>query len=119
MSAKDTNRAAHTPGPWSIPHFAQPEVNCECGYVLTEQFFGAVCTVHCSGDGNDWQKNGDNPKFAEACANARLIAAAPELLAALERILQLNDQMPLEHPSRLSHGEENQARAAIKKARGE
>ena len=81
----------HTPGPWSVPHFAQPDVNCECGYVLTGGMMGAVCTVHCSGDGDDWQKNGDNPKFAEAVANAYLIATAPELLAvAREAITAIN-----------------------------
>lgn len=76
--------AAHTPGPWSVPHMARPDVNCECGYVLTENLMGAVCTVHASGEGEDWQSHGDNPRFEEACANARLIAAAPDLFAALK-----------------------------------
>lgn len=74
----------HTPGEWSLPHFAKPEVNCECGYVLTDGHMGAVCTVHASGDG-DWQKTGDNPKFAEAVANAYLIHAAPSLLSIAKR----------------------------------
>ncbi len=51
-------------------------------------------------------------------ANAALIAAAPDLLEALTRIVHLNDEMPEEHPARLSHGEYMQACAAIKKARG-
>jgi hypothetical protein len=76
--------AQHTPGPWSLPHFAEPGVNCECGYVLTDYLMGAVCTVHASGEGDDWANGEDNPKFAQAVANARLIAAAPELLAALK-----------------------------------
>ena len=62
-----------------MPHFAEPEVNCHCGYVLCDHMMGAVATVHCSGEGDDWQSHGDNPKFEEACANARLIALAPEL----------------------------------------
>jgi hypothetical protein len=68
----------HTPGPWSVPHFAEPDTNCECGYVLSGGQMGAIATVHCSGEGDDWKTHGDNPKFAEACANARLIAAAPD-----------------------------------------
>ena len=81
----------HTPGPWSVPHFAKPDVNCACGYVLTEAHMGAVCTVHASGEGGDWQSHGDNPRFAEACANALLIAAAPELLAFAQMILDESD----------------------------
>ena len=74
--------AAHTPGPWSLPHFAEPGVNCQCGYVLTNGMMGAICTVYASGAGDDWAKHGDNPSFQEAVANARLIAAAPDLLEA-------------------------------------
>lgn len=77
----------HTPGPWSLPHFVEPDTNCMCGYVLTGGMFGAVCTVHASGEGDDWQAHGDNPKFAEAVANARLIAAAPKLKEALAAML--------------------------------
>jgi hypothetical protein len=72
--------AKHTPGPWSVPHFARPDVGCECGYVLADGYMGAVATVHCSHEtGENWS-NGDNPRFDEAVANAHLIAAAPELL---------------------------------------
>jgi hypothetical protein len=71
----------HTPGPWSIPHFATPDVGCKCGYVLVDGFCGAVATVHFSGDRD--LKHGDNPPFEEAVANAHLIAAAPELAEAL------------------------------------
>ena len=45
-------------------------------------------------------------------ANARLIAAAPELLEALEAIIGLSDAV-------LPHGTRRQARAAIAKAKGE
>ena len=69
----------HTPGPWSVPHFAEPGVNCECDYVLCDHLMGAVASVYCSGEGGDWKSHGDNPKFQQACANARLIALAPEL----------------------------------------
>jgi hypothetical protein len=81
----------HTPGPWSVPHFARPEVNCQCGYVLCNQHMGAICTVHCSDKPS--VESGDNPLFEAACANARLIAAAPELLEALQRLMAIHQPL--------------------------
>lgn len=66
---------AATQGEWSVPHFARPEVNCNCEYVLSDHLMGAIATVHCSGDGDDWIKSGDNPRYPEAVANALLISA--------------------------------------------
>lgn len=80
------NPVAFTRGPWSVPHFARPEVNCSCRYVLCDHLMGAVASVHCSGEGDDWQSHGDNPRFDEAVANAHLIAAAPDLLEALTEL---------------------------------
>lgn len=74
---------------------------------------GAVCTVHASGKPNpeDSLSNGDNPEFEEACANARLIAAAPDLLGALEScVAQMEAQMTAPFLGR--------AKEAIAKARG-
>lgn len=72
-----------TSGPWSLPHFAEPDTNCACEYVLCDHLMGAVASVHCTGEGDDWQKGGDNPRFEQAVANAHLISAAPDLLEAL------------------------------------
>lgn len=83
---KDEMMTSHTPGPWSVPHFADPGTGCECGYVLTDGYMGAVCTVHASGEGGRIE-TGDNPRFPEAVANAHLIAAAPELLEAAKAAL--------------------------------
>lgn len=59
----------HTPGPWRIDEEqGQP-------YVIDEQDAG-VCTV--------WRQPLDPPEWADA--SARLIAAAPDLLAALESV---------------------------------
>ena len=73
-----------TPGPWSLPHFANPDCECKCGYVLVEGYCGAVAKVYYSQDRA--LGHGDNPPFYEACANAHLIAAAPDLYAALDPV---------------------------------
>lgn len=86
--------ANHTPGPWAISqhdprlvkHLSGP-VLAECGPVNTE----------------------------EAQANARLIAAAPELLASLRRVLRMLEI----HDARLANfGEVEEARLIISRAEG-
>lgn len=91
--------AQHTPGPWTaerdLPHNRMPRVHggdrsliCECGNMGTEQ--------------DQWE------------ANARLIAATPELLEALQDLLGAVDAlMPSDGPLK------TKARSAITKARGE
>ena len=99
--------AKHTPAPWTVPHFARPDVNCQCEYVLCDHVMGAVATVHCSGEGDcPW----DNPKFEEAVANAHLIAAAPDMLEALKTLLRRGV---------IASSWEETARAAIAKAEGQ
>ena len=103
-----------TAGPWHLPHFAKPNVNCQCEYILAEHGgMGAIAAVYCSGDGDEWMKNGDNPKFIEAVANAHLIAAAPDLYEALEANVDAMDNLGI------SGGAMDAARAALAKARGE
>ncbi len=83
----------HTPGPWEV-------FDTICIGVMSTP---RECDVaHCSG--HDSGRSRD-----EELANARLIAAAPDLLTALERILSYDDQV---------EGAEA-ARAAIAKAKGE
>lgn len=62
-----------TPGPW---FFAGKHNDCECRYVCTDKVnlsFNEVCTLYGS-EGDEQQ------------ANANLIAAAPDLLEALQAI---------------------------------
>ena len=82
-----------TSGEWSVPHFAlsKDTCKCDCGYVLSENFMGAIATVHFGPSKEDPQNEGDNPTLEEAKANARLIAAAPLLYAELSRILEVFD----------------------------
>lgn len=101
-----TTHAQHTPGPWTL----------EAGRTFQ------------TGSGEFYLSYGKdrhgNPKFRDFCeldANARLIAAAPEMLAALERIAASEPR-----PRRDGHYDadvvetlQRIARAAIRKATGE
>lgn len=95
------NESRFSSGNWSIPHMAAPDVNCECGYVLSETGMGAVCTVHASTQGDLGScECGDNPKFTEAIANAFLIGNSPKLYNSLERIRALwTERMGYNPPS--------------------
>ena len=91
--------AAHTPGPWRATEktITAPE---------TEDRLGMECRLY-GGNGRDNR------------ANARLIAGAPDLLAALQRIVAVLDKQVAsphlaERASPLA-----QAKAAIAKATGE
>lgn len=88
----------HTPGPWKVN--GHPGNNA----------------------GTDWRQVTDckeNPVFIAECHknNARLIAAAPEMLEALERLLVAPD-LNWDHMEQESIDAMEQARAAIAKAKG-
>jgi len=91
----------HTPGPWRLSSGDETEI-----------FSGAkpVARAHCGGL--------TSVKLPEAEANARLIAAAPELLAALVEMVVLY----ADHEQYDDEGYEtagiNAARAAIARAQG-
>lgn len=97
--------ARATPGPWSVPHFANPEAKCECGYILCESLCGAVATIHKT-NGKPIDEGGDdNPPLEQAVANAQLIARlSPEVVM---RVVELAEEIqqgsgafsrdPLEH----------------------
>ncbi len=91
-------RTEHTPGPWELIHFGGPQI----GHKASGD---AVCTMW--GDEND--------PADPFHANARLIAAAPDILEALEIAVTLWAFQSTDAPQRewLSIAE-----AAIAKARG-
>lgn len=87
----------HTPGPWA--HDSGSTL------VITEEYIIADCTAAALPE-------------SEQEANARLMAAAPELLEACKDALEFIDF--LMHDSLVSDGEtRNMLRAAIAKAEGE
>lgn len=77
-----------TKGEWSLPHFADPNSKCKCGYVLCEQYCGSVATINYSNEGDDW-RDGDFPPIEEAKYNAYLISAAPMLLFELQELVRI------------------------------
>lgn len=96
--------AKHTAGPWNVRvkptgTGCQAKVECAAGYVVAEAFSSPSCNIPYKA------------LWAEAEANARLIAAAPDLLA---QLLNLVDA--LETDERPNRGEVAAARAVIKKA---
>lgn len=89
------SEARYTPGPWSTAEWPSREKD----YI---RIFAGTTYVGSVG-------NSDDP-FERTEANARLIAAAPDLLAALKGILAITDR---------NHVAWHAAHAAIAKANGE
>ena len=88
----------HTPGPWSVV------ANGGHSYTIRGSRNEAIC------DTSIWLHSDPH---SESRANAHLIAAAPDLLEALEDLLTICDGDP-DEPDEIGW-----ARAAIAKAKGE
>lgn len=100
---KTTERKTeHTPGPWTI---SKPANRSVAIYGRGPIVSGVIATVDCAWCHEDQR--------AEQRANTRLIAAAPELLAALQKALETSWREG--QPQRTWH---EQARAAIAKVEG-
>lgn len=109
-----TKQAKHTPGPWRYCMFADhlPDYVIKTGNrrLAKVNMFAAN------------PENSYNRDVAEGEANARLIAAAPELLSACERMMVglLKQSTPTcEWYEGIEYDGAEEARSAIAKARGE
>lgn len=111
--------AEHTPGPWHVDAKANMSSFAVKPNKPTDAV-GVVCACR-------WRHRRTD-HVAEARANARLIASAPDLLAALEGMMEANPTLRT-HGIGAPHSEarnrqvaqieaEDDARAAIRKARG-
>ena len=98
------SKATHTPGPW----------------VRAEKGHGNYFHVGQVVDSDHMTIAVAHGKNAETEANARLIAAAPELLEALEGIRwKSDDKDSMEFAARITYVQMDAIRATIAKARGE
>ena len=89
----------HTPGPWEIKLHFDPGYK----FISTQKHTALAQVVWCMED---------EDRSPECEANAHLIAAAPELLGALQKVFEdMNDDMPV--------GLRKVCYEAIAKAKGE
>lgn len=92
--------ANHTPGPWAISQSHGFRTGAPANAYTINGACGTVATT-------------PNPNVASNAANARLIAAAPELLAALQALLEV---VPQTYDCRHELAD---ARAAVARATGD
>ena len=110
--------AGHTPGPWKVCGASGGK--CLCGLVWSEPADKTVATV---GVGKCPVQ--DHGHFGtpndESLANARLIASAPDLLAACEAAVQVIDGLVAQQamPDDFYLADLSAIRVAVAKARGE
>jgi hypothetical protein len=115
-SASPTAGPKHTPGPWYPPHLARDDVKCDCETIFSLNTEEPVASVIWANPRDRFAV--DYPSLEEAKANARLIAAAPDLLEALEALLVAVKQVPaMNHMRYDALG--IKVNAALAKARGE
>lgn len=115
----------HTPGPWTLCHHLQSmerDGSCSCGY--RGVIYGSETDVPMAvcQPGHDAEPAGEEftgpQRYSRdvELANARLIAAAPDLLVALQRCLNFIEGTEAEFGEEFECG--NLARAALAKAEG-
>lgn len=97
ISTPAEEQGAFTPGPWEVRHFPDGHAFVYAAHIRSE-FDAFVC--NCSGE--------------KQAANARLIAAAPDMLAALEAVVDCAQSISADQTE--AYG---RAYAAIAKAKGQ
>jgi len=103
----------HTPGPWRISAESQSIVEQD-NQAIGSKLGLLIATAH------GYTDSGYFPDDDEGVANARLIAAAPELLEALKIFLnEFNDFEVMKRTPIAYHKVVKAAHAAIAKAEGE
>lgn len=94
LTARLAECEGHTPGEWTVPHFADSRTECDC-----DRVFGGPDCYSVAGVGhrtvNDKYDKYTFPPDAEAIANARLVALAPALASALRDAWEEIDRMKL------------------------
>jgi len=110
---------SHTPGPWELskPHFGERHIYVSSWHSVDGKKCTSgkqhICVLPYEG------KRGAIVYHEMFNANASLIAAAPDLLDALEAMLSYTAELnPLQGCDGHDHPAVSQARAAIAKARG-
>ena len=115
-----SNKVKFTPAPWVAkyephPHYGDGVIESKVGDIAI--VCGSNYGFSPGGPNRNWQGDFDDENEAEA--NAHLIAAAPELYAIVDRIVNYraseNDGVPLDDNDRFF----DDAMAALAKARGE
>lgn len=75
------SEVTHTPGPWKVVSYCWSD----CGiYAAEDKFFGCSLSIK-----DEATEENQDALESEMDANARLIAAAPEMLESLENIIEL------------------------------
>jgi hypothetical protein len=114
---ENAQRMLHTTGPWLLQ--PKPDTFHGRGYLSIHSTSRSIARVTCYGLRDHGNTIYSPSEYAEALANGHLIAAAPELLAALDYLLEQTVEMDLEYGIALSEGEDDaraKALAAIAKA---
>jgi hypothetical protein len=78
----DMEDAKFTPGPWSEAHLK--EKGCRCGYVFSEGGETIAKVLYNDREDANYCRYEEDLSLETARANAALIAAAPDMYAALE-----------------------------------